>query len=90
MKQSFWERRNNNGQGIIHNLRFWIVLLLILIATFIYYANLPISPFHWSWLWYVQVIEFNYDFYGSLYYIPLIYAVLCLWWKGAFGKNAAI
>ena len=73
-------RRDNK---YLQNPHFWIITLLMLLFTLFYYESpvfgQRVFPFSWSF----KLFEFNYNIIGSLYAIPMIYAALVFWWRGA-------
>lgn len=70
---------------VFRNLHFWALVFIILVLTFIYYSDLAFINLldqKFSWLWYLEVFEFNNDLHGSLFFIPFVYAALVFWWRG--------
>lgn len=77
-----WSKRTVK---VTHNPHIWAIIFIILGLSFIYYAdffffNLQNS---WPWLRQLKLFEFNYDLHGILFTIPVIYATLIFWWRGA-------
>ncbi|HSW56866.1 MAG TPA: sensor histidine kinase [Dehalococcoidales bacterium] len=62
---------------------FWAnILLVALISVFYYQVHIfgyRLTDFYWN----IQTLEFRYNAIGSLYLVPLIYAALVFWWRGA-------
>jgi signal transduction histidine kinase len=78
---SFAEKRSK----VFRNLHFWVIIIIILVLTFIYYYDLTFSSIfnqRWNWLWRLVIFEFNNDLHGSLFFIPFIYAAIVFWWRG--------
>jgi len=79
------KNRTNRISGLIlHTIsspHFWALVLIILLITCIYYSRIY---FHYrpDWSWKLEVLEFNNQFQGSLFIIPLIYAAIIYWWRG--------
>lgn len=67
--------------SLLHNPHFWVLILMTAALIVLYYT--------WPWrnyaLWLSDfaLFELKYDMVGSLFMIPLTYAILALWWQGA-------
>lgn len=66
---------------LLHNPHFWVLVLVTVVLVVLYHA--------WPWRDYAPwlsnfaLFELKYDMVGSLFMIPLTYAILTLWWRGA-------
>jgi signal transduction histidine kinase len=63
---------------------FWAILLIIIFLTVLYYETLIFGYRIFPFFWRLELFEFNYNAIGSLFCIPVIYAALVFWWRGAF------
>lgn len=73
------------GSRVYRNTHFWIIILVILGLTFIYYFDVVLTDrlgYDLNLLWKLKVFEFNNDIHGSLFLVPLVYAALVFWWRG--------
>ena len=67
--------------SLVHNPHFWAVILMTAALVVLYYA--------WPWRNYAPwlsnfaLFELEHDMVGSFFIIPLTYAVITLWWRGA-------
>jgi two-component system, NarL family, sensor histidine kinase DegS len=82
--------RTTEIRTAVHNPHFWAILFIICAISifyyFFYYTDTSALSAHNGWqsyLWNVKIFEFKYHFYGSLFYIPIIYAALVFTWPGA-------
>ena len=66
---------------LLRNPHFW-VLVLVTAALVVLYHTWPWRS-HAPWLSDFALFELKYDMVGSLFMIPLTYAILALWWQGA-------
>lgn len=79
------ESRLKGRAKVIYNPHFWVIVFIILVISFIYYASITIidiSDKEWHLLWNLVVFEFVNDLHGSLFCIPYIYAAIVFWWRG--------
>jgi len=66
---------------LLRNPHFWVLVLTTAALVVLYYT--------WPWRNYAPwlsnfaLFELKYDMVGSLFIIPLTYAILALWWQGA-------
>jgi signal transduction histidine kinase len=81
MSSRIWNRQNNWFR-FLYNPHFWAIFLLIVVITLLYYQDVLFGT-QFSWLWELQIFEFNYHMHGILFSIPFIYAAIIFWWKGA-------
>jgi signal transduction histidine kinase len=81
---NYFKRPYKSGYiNLVSNPHFWI-LTVLLIFLGIFYYQVEIFGYRVVHLFKViQLFEFNYDIIGSLFCIPLIYAALIFWWRGA-------
>jgi two-component system sensor histidine kinase DegS len=70
--------------SLYNNLYFWLTLFLVFVIAAIYYFNLLVMDDRWYWFWRLEVIEFNSDIHGCLFYIPFIIAAVLLGFRGIF------
>ena len=71
---------------ILLNPHFWIIAIIMIALSYVYYANLSMFDHYysrWDWIWNLIVFEFNYGLNGSLFGIPLFYAAIAFGWEGA-------
>jgi len=66
---------------LLHNPHFWVIILTTVALAVLYYAW-PWRDFA-PWLSNLALLELRYDMVGSLFMIPLTYAILTFWWRGA-------
>jgi len=66
---------------LLRNPHFW-VLVLMTIGLVVLYHTWPWRNYA-PWLSNFALFELKYDMVGSLFIIPLTYAILTLWWQGA-------
>jgi two-component system, NarL family, sensor histidine kinase DegS len=59
-----------------------VILLTVLIAA--YYYSRILFLFQPDWSWQLEINEFLYNFQGSLYIIPIVYASTIFWLRGTF------
>ncbi|HUV56691.1 MAG TPA: sensor histidine kinase [Dehalococcoidales bacterium] len=63
---------------IIRSPHFWIIFVITVTITLIYYRWQDWFPWFWHWI----IVEFAHDFIGSLYTIPILYTAIVFWWRG--------
>jgi len=74
-------KRITRQSCLLHNPHFWVLVLMTAALVVLYHA--------WPWRDYAPwlsnfaLFELKYDMAGSLFMIPLTYAILTLWWRGA-------
>jgi two-component system, NarL family, sensor histidine kinase DegS len=66
----------------LHTLHFWLIALLMVLITVLYYQTTFFGSRVFPFAWNLELFEFNYNFIGSLYCLPLVYAALVFWWRG--------
>jgi signal transduction histidine kinase len=64
------------------NPHFWAIVGVTLLTIFLY-SLFPILKIRPEWLWRLQFLEFQIQFHGMLFCIPIIYASALFWWRGA-------
>jgi signal transduction histidine kinase len=64
------------------NPHFWAIIGVTFAIIFLY-SLFPILKFRPEWLWHLQFLEFQIQFHGILFCIPIIYASAIFWWRGA-------
>jgi signal transduction histidine kinase len=72
-------------RGVFCNPHFWIILVIILVLTFIYYLDfffINLMDPKWHFFWRLVYFEFRNNLNGGLFCIPLIYAAIVFWWRG--------
>jgi len=78
--------RDRNHNQLIFNFHFSIILLILAFIAFVYwvfyYSGYDLYGEWRRWIWNVVVFEFRYDLHGSLFYIPILYAMFVFWWRG--------
>jgi two-component system sensor histidine kinase DegS len=74
-----WSQRYRE---LYKNPHFWVLLIIIIIIT-ILYCSLVFLGFRPDWLRRIEVIEFQMQFHGILFCIPIVYAAVIFWWRGA-------
>jgi signal transduction histidine kinase len=74
-----WLRKRDR---LVYSPHFWAIFLIIAFLTIFYYETYIFGYRVFSFFWYVQATEFNYNAIGSLFCIPLVYAALVFWWRG--------
>jgi two-component system, NarL family, sensor histidine kinase DegS len=78
---------NKNRKSILLlNPHIWLIALITLFLSFLYYANLSMidnADLRWDWFWNIVVFEYNHGINGSLYIVPFIYASIVFGWRGS-------
>jgi len=74
-------KRITKQSFLLHNPHFW-VLFLMTVALAVLYCAWPWRGYA-PWLSNFALFELRYDMVGSLFMIPLTYAILTFWWRGA-------
>lgn len=77
----------NSRKGILLiNPHLWLIVLITLSLSFLYYANLSMiddPDLRWDWFWEIVVFEYNNGINGILYCLPFIYAAVVFGWRGS-------
>jgi len=80
---SFWRQPwLQQGRKSLRTLHFWVITVLMVVLTVFYYQTALFGQRVFPLAWNLELFEFNYNFIGSLYCIPLVYAALVFWWRG--------
>lgn len=74
-----WKRANGK---IISNPHFWVIVVIMVALTFVYYESIFFADERLYWVWRLEVFEFNYRMHGILFCIPLIYTSVIFGWRG--------
>jgi two-component system, NarL family, sensor histidine kinase DegS len=64
------------------NPHFWMIILITVLIIFLY-SLFPLFKYRPEWLWHLQFVEYQIQFHGILFCIPIIYASAIFWWRGA-------
>jgi len=67
---------------VINNPQLWVILIILLSITILYYLDLFFLQRSREWLWNLRVIEYVNHINGSLFYLPIVYAIATLGWRG--------
>jgi two-component system, NarL family, sensor histidine kinase DegS len=65
------------------NPHFWAIALIVSFLLIFYYQSYIFGYRVFSYFWYLELYEFNYNIIGSLFFIPLIYTAVVFRWRGA-------
>jgi len=60
-----------------------IILIVLTSCIAAYYYGRILFGFQPDWSWNLEIFEFLYNFQGSLYIIPMVYASIVFWLRGA-------
>jgi two-component system sensor histidine kinase DegS len=78
----FQKLRNRKSTKLSSNPHFWAIVVITVVIIFLY-SLFPIFKIRPEWLWYLQFVEFQIQFHGILFCIPIVYASAIFWWRGA-------
>jgi signal transduction histidine kinase len=78
----FQNLRTRKSIQLSTNPHFWVIIVVTFVIIFLY-SLFPILKIRPEWLWYLQFFEFQIQFHGILFCIPIIYASAIFWWRGA-------
>lgn len=84
--------KNNNIFDILKNIHFWIILIILFLLLYIYHLwpwyiwqinHSPLAMIPWFFsLHNLALWESKYQFFGALFFIPIIYACIIFKWRG--------
>lgn len=69
------------SRNVNRNPHFWAIVTIIIAIVLIYYSK-AFSGYRPEWLWRLNLFEFQNNFHGILFCIPIIYTAIIFWWRG--------
>jgi two-component system sensor histidine kinase DegS len=66
---------------LVYNPHFWAIVVITIVITIIYHPRMYLGE-RLELLWYLDIFEFQSQFHGFLFWIPLVYTAIVFWWRG--------